>query len=424
MKKRFLNELPKLTDAGVISEEIAQKIRNFYGQEDRNFSSRLTLAFGILGAVFVGLGIILIVAHNWDQFPRIFKSFLAFVPMLLGQGICGYALLKKKEKKVWKEGASVFLIAAMGATLSMISQIYNIQGNLSDYFLTWMLMTLPVAYVMSSATASLWFIGGITYYAASIGYFEYPVHPPYLYWLLLGSILPFYYFWQISSQPESNFTTFHHWAISLSVIIVLGTMFESNSMIGFVVYMFLFGIMYMVGQLPFFEDVKVRNNGYLFLGSIGIFTILMISSFLWFWTELGQLDLKEGILQYSEFYILVLLGLLIIVGNLLVSFNPNNLLPIAYLILFFLGYQSGFFSMFLVNALVLLMGVITLRRGMLQNHLGILNYGLLIISVLILCRFFDAKISFIARGLIMVAMGIGFLLFNLWYLKNRKNVSA
>jgi hypothetical protein len=63
---------------------------------------------------------------------------------------------------------------------------------------------------------------------------------------------------------------------------------------------------------------------------------------------------------------------------------------------------------------------LTILDGAKKDHLGVLNYGLLIIMVLAVCRFFDTDLSFIIRGLLFVSVGIGFFATNYWMLKKRK----
>jgi hypothetical protein len=70
--------------------------------------------------------------------------------------------------------------------------------------------------------------------------------------------------------------------------------------------------------------------------------------------------------------------------------------------------------------LILLVAVHTIYDGAQQNHLGILNYGLVIISVLIGCRFFDTNFSFVIRGLLFIGIGAGFFIANYHMLQKRK----
>ncbi|WKN43561.1 hypothetical protein [Tunicatimonas pelagia] len=70
--------------------------------------------------------------------------------------------------------------------------------------------------------------------------------------------------------------------------------------------------------------------------------------------------------------------------------------------------------------LILVIGIAITLKGARQDHLGVLNYGLLIIAALVLCRFFDERLSFILRGTLFVLVGIGFFLTNYRMLRKRK----
>ena len=143
MSKPNIN-LEELLKEGIISKENADDIRQYYQSKNEGSSNRLFLVFGLLGAVLVGLGIILIIANNWDSFSKVTKTVLAFVPLVIGQGFCTYSLLKMPDNKTWREAASSFTFFAVGAGIALISQIYHIQGSTAEFLLTWMLLTLPL----------------------------------------------------------------------------------------------------------------------------------------------------------------------------------------------------------------------------------------------------------------------------------------
>lgn len=427
MSKAILKELPELIEAGLLTEAQAIKIRHYYEQKPDRSSNRALLIFGILGALLVGLGIILIVAHNWDQLTRPVKISLAFLPLLIGQAVCFYVLWRRSDQKAWRESAATFLFLTFGACISMISQIYNIPGQVSDLLLVWMLLGLPLVYLMRSSVASFIFLFGITYYGGQLGYAEYPTQIPYWYWILLLAILPHYYKLNKKS-PTSNFTIFHHWIIPLSLIITLGTFGQREELLMFLAYFSLFGWLYLIGRLTYFDEQPVRNNGFLVLGSLGSIILLLMLSFDFFWKELYlQRQDFSAWLSAPEFWVTTVLTLLALAFLYLVARKNGpekiTLMEVLFLI-FLLLFGSGFYapgqSLLMVNILLLVIGIFYIRKGINQDHLGILNYGLLIITALIICRFFDTKWSFILRGTLFVIVGIGFFIANYQMLQKRK----
>jgi uncharacterized membrane protein len=188
--KTLLKDLTELINAKVISDETAEKIRDYYSVKQMNGQSRQQLALGILGSVLVGLGIILIIAHNWDDLTPGSKTLLAFLPLLLGQFAGGYVLLKLPGNYTWRESVAAFLFFSVGACLVLISQVYNIPGDLDSFLLTWMLLVLPIIYVFKASAISIFYQIGITCYACLVGYGNSFSSGFTMYWLCLLLIIP------------------------------------------------------------------------------------------------------------------------------------------------------------------------------------------------------------------------------------------
>jgi uncharacterized membrane protein len=55
------------------------------------------------------MGIVLIIAHNWDILPKVIKLAIGLLPLLAGQVMAGILIIKKSEDKTWKEGTGAFL---------------------------------------------------------------------------------------------------------------------------------------------------------------------------------------------------------------------------------------------------------------------------------------------------------------------------
>jgi len=423
----LIKDLPELTQAGVISKETASAIQDFYEKKKNSSNNPLFIIFGILGSILVGLGIILILAHNWDELGRVTKTIIAFVPLVTGQLTCAYVFFKKSNSNAWSESASAFLFIAVGASISLISQIYNIPGNLGSFLLTWSLLCLPLIYLMKSSIASILYLIGITCFACEANYWSSSSNESQWFWFLYLGVLPHYYH-LYKNKPISNFMTFHNWIIPISLLIVLGSVAQSTEELLVPAYFSLLGLFYLIGDLEFIRNQKSRNNGYRILSSIGTIGMLLVLSFDWYWDHLKytNFSFKEFLLA-PEFIATAIITIL--AGGLLVmkfkNSSFNTFKPISFLLLAFIGiFLVGMYSnaaIILINFCVLALGILTIRNGAQQNHLGIMNFGLLIITALVTCRFFDTDLSFVIRGIMFLAVGTGFFSLNYWLLKKRTN---
>jgi hypothetical protein len=220
---------------------------------------------------------------------------------------------------------------------------------------------------------------------------------------------------------------FHNWLIPLSVVITLGTVAEGTDELMFIAYFSLFGLLYLIGDRDFFTHQKPRNNGYMILGSLGTIVLLLALSFDWFWEDLRRKDLQfKVVIATPEFFALTIISLLAawllylyLKNKTLANIKPKAPIFILFIITFILGLSYPI-AVVLINIYVFAIGVLTIKDGARHDHLGILNYGLLIITVLVICRFFDTNLSFVIRGILFVVVGAGFFAANYWMLKKRK----
>ncbi len=421
MNSKIQKELPELVENKVISQEVATSIENYYLSKVGNAPNRLFTVFAVLGSALVGLGIILILAHNWDDFSRSIKTIFAFMPLVIGQCIVGYTILNKKSI-TWREASGVFLFFTVGASMALVSQIYNIPGNFDAYMLTWVLLCLPLVYLLKSHALALLHIIYATSYACSVGYFS-GNNSPWVYLMLFALIIPHYYL-ILKNKRLHNITSVFNWFIPLSLVIVLGAFVKSNNEFGFLMYVILFGLFYNIGKLPFFNSQKIRRNGYLVLGSLGTVYMLLLTSFEWIWNDIFN---NKIILNTQEFYIALVL-FLITLGVLnysyskkwIQNFNLFQYVFLCFVFLFFIGITNSIVSMVLINLLTLALGITVVKIGADKFHFGILNYGLLIITALVTCRFFDTNMSFVIRGILFVGVGVGFFFTNYMMLKKQK----
>jgi len=84
------------------------------------------------------------------------------------------------------------------------------------------------------------------------------------------------------------------------------------------------------------------------------------------------------------------------------------------------GLASPAIAVMLINLALLAMGVVTVRQGIERGSLRRMNLGLAVLSQTILLRFFDTDLSFVVRGLVFIAIGVGFLYMNLRLVRQRQ----
>jgi hypothetical protein len=228
----------------------------------------------------------------------------------------------------------------------------------------------------------------------------------------------------LKKEATSNITSVFNWFLPLSVLIILGAFINNNGIFGYLMYITFFGLLYNLGKLPFFINQKLRRNGYLVLGSLGTIFMLMLASFEWLWVDVFRDDILFNCQEGYISIILFISALAVLVYNFLkkstIGFNLFQYVFILFTSIFFIGFSNHSLPIVLVNLLILALGVMAIKIGADKFHFGILNYGLLIISILIVCRFFDTNMSFVLRGLLFVGVGVGFFATNYMMLKKQK----
>ncbi len=420
-------DLQELVNAEVISKETSDRIQTYYQNKSINPRNRLLIIFGVFGAILVGVGASLIIAQNWEKLSILTKTVLSFTPMIIGQILCGFVLIKKEESIPWRESAAAFLFFSVGGCISLVSMIYDIPGSLSSYLLAWMFLCLPLIYIMKSSMVSLLLVIGATVFAIDSGYGMYSLSDSYLYWVLILLVIPHYYL-LLKEQTASIFLALHHWIIPGSLLICLGTVADKYGLLMFLAYICLFGLFYNIGNTKFFSLKLTLSNGYKILGSLGTIVLLLIFSFKEIWKTIrGENYVLSELMSSPELIAIVLISavaLILLYTKIRIhsfrAIDPHEPLFIFMIATFFIGLTSPV-SVVLVNIITLVLGILTIIDGARKDHLGVLNFGLLIIAALAVCRFFDTDISFVVRGIMFLIVGFGFFAANYWLILKRKS---
>lgn len=431
--KWLKGELPNLVSLGVLDQDTAGKLRAHYDADGKDGLDVAMIVFSVLGAALVGLGIISLLAYNWDLFSRPLRTVISFSPLVAAQIGTGWVLLRRSESMAWKEGTAVFLSLSVGACIALIGQTYQIPGNLGSFLLTWMLLVVPLVYLLNSGATAVGYLAGIAAWAA---YAQANDGHALLFWLLSALVVPFIYH-SVRRDRYGARSLLLSWSLAIYLCICTGIILErSIPGLWILVYTNLFALMFLVGSYWFSEAETGGQRPFHFVGFVGTAVLALILSFDWTWREIGWGHYRTGT-GYHEWaaiadYVLLASLLIAVIALLVVSvrMRRTDVIPVAVapgvaLVGFALsaGSEEAILGAFLFNAYVLVAAVWVMSAGLKRNRLSIVNGGMLWLCALVVLRFFDSEIGFVLRGVAFIVVGAGFLVANVMLAKRMRKAA-
>ncbi len=168
-----LDMIQKISELfGVEVEELLYgEKRNTKLEESVRTSKTLFMVFSILGSLFVGAGVIILMVALWDKFPNIIKASVSFVPLLLGQAGAIYTYKKKFDNIAWREGASILWSAGVTATVGLLSMVLELHLGALICLLIDAVLILPILCFFKVVSPLVFYYGFAI--SGSIGVMEY-----------------------------------------------------------------------------------------------------------------------------------------------------------------------------------------------------------------------------------------------------------
>ncbi len=177
-------------NAGLIDSDTAQRIRDY--EADRSRPLGLWSLIG-LGALAIGLGIISLVAANWDDIPGMVR--LA-VHALLIAGISGGIFLLQPRNGflgLYLKDVLLFILAVLGATFfGHLGQVYQTSSPLWQPMSTWLLLFSPLLLLTGRGwlISLLWVVALLGTGIAHWGWYEQQTAEPSSIYIALITSLP------------------------------------------------------------------------------------------------------------------------------------------------------------------------------------------------------------------------------------------
>jgi uncharacterized membrane protein len=135
----FDRELQSHVNKGIINKDQKDDMMAFYQE---GFGLSFIRVLVTVGAIILGLGIILFIASNWDDMSRFFKI------LIIVSGIAASLFTSFKLEKDYPKTGEAFLYLSTilyGSGIFLIQQMYNISDPQTYAFLLWGMGSLGMA---------------------------------------------------------------------------------------------------------------------------------------------------------------------------------------------------------------------------------------------------------------------------------------
>jgi len=409
---------------GLVDDAFAQRILARYPDTPERGWGRIV--FSAIGAVLVGLGVILFFAYNWQDMPKAAKLALVFGAVVAAHGSAMALARRADPNRALVEGLHALGTMLFGAGIWLVAQIYHIDEHYPNAFLVWSLGALALAWALPSLVHALLALFLVSFWAGlETMQFQTPMHGAPL--LVVVGVLPLAW-WRRS--PALLFcalavlfvvTAFAvGWIDSkalISVLFVMGaaaviagacapaTAFPAAEgplrMVGLLVALgcgFALSFPGLVGVLWQMNLAKPALMIYLGAAGAALLGALVVAAVLFNRDGLAHLD------SYQRWQLTLLgLGLAIVLGCM---FSRSRI--------------DGWAIALPFNAIVLGLAALLILEG--SRHLQPLRVGVgcLIFALIAVSRYTDLFSSLLVRAAVFVALGGGLFFVGSFYARQRR----
>ncbi|TQE80803.1 DUF2157 domain-containing protein [Leptospira noguchii] len=389
---RLEQKLKRWVDKGLIGSEQSEAILNF---EENRKSPYLYYSFLILGAVVIGIGVIAIIAANWEEIHDFVKLGFGLAVLAL---VAGLGFWKRENSNLLTVFIILYSILIIGM-IGLISQVYNLEGEYYQAAMLWCILSCLFLIATDSKTfLHLWILG---FQIFIIGWIqEYTLdHPEHFgqnqsYWIqyFYYSLMIFTGVWLVSEKfvLESRKNTLFFWAV---IFWIVGTW-----------------------SMSFFSNLTNSYNGSGIEDGIGY-------QFVWL------IMICRLLILIPIFYLLVF--------NPEIDSNQKKSLGIGLVLFFLLCFPHPFryihsaeptigthiwnYSIQLFPSFLFLLFWLAIASAF-RNHKRIFDLSLAIIGIRFLFFYFDLFGSLTYTGFGLIISGLLIIIFTIGYLKYRSKI--
>jgi uncharacterized membrane protein len=422
------DELPRLVEAGTLDAASAARLADHYRLDQLGAAGELRrFVLSVVGSVLIGAGLILLVAHNWDDLPRGARAGLVLAGLVLAQALLGFALLRRPESSALRESSAMLLALVVGAAVALISQTYHIQGSLGDFTLLWIGLTVPLIYLVPTQLLTSLVAVLVVVLAFER---EHAFDRGLSFYVLTLSLVPALRL-NAPSERVDGLTQLARFCSAAAFVI--GSLALARMRSSWILhYAGLLGCMVALGAN---QRDKARGHAQplTWIGTAGTVGMLLAASYEEFWLNVIRRIERpaDRFIEWSG--LAIALGFVLVAAALVRTvWRARDAVALCTLgalsgTVLLAGLEAaGIDSMVLTvlaNLVTFGLGAALLTVGWQRGSAGVANLGMAVLAALFTLRFFDSELSFLLRGVGFVAMGAGFLAVNAW-LGNQRSRQA
>lgn len=411
---------------GLVDGALARRILARYPDTAERGWGRIV--FSAIGAVLVGLGVILFFAYNWQAIPKAVKLALVFGALAAAHGAAMTIARRPQANRALIEGLHALGTILFGAGIWLVAQIYHIDEHYPNAFLVWSLGALALAWAMPSLVQALLALFLVCFWAGvEVFQFHTPMHgapllvalgvlplawwrrsPALIFWALaVLFIVTAFAVGSIDFDPVLPLLFMMGTAAVVAGAIARGTAFPAAEgplhVVGLLVVL---GIGYalsfpdLVGVLSQVNFAKPHIAIYFAAAGAALLAAISWAAVLFARGGLSQID------TYRRWQLaLIGIGLVIV---LLCVFSPERV--------------DGWAIALPFNAIVLGLAALLILQGSAHLQPRLVGTGCVIFALVMVSRYADLFTSLLARAAVFVLLGAGLFLVGSFYARRRRRV--
>ena len=149
--------------AGLIDAETTARIKAWEGENARPLALWAVIGIGVLT---IGLGLVSVVAANWDAIPGVVRLALHFVLMAVAAGVLWWRGDKWASANPWVGEALLFVLGMLGLTFfGHLGQVYQSSSPLWQPLSVWLVLFTPLIMLRGQSWLTALLLAFVVIYA-------------------------------------------------------------------------------------------------------------------------------------------------------------------------------------------------------------------------------------------------------------------